>query len=65
MLVEVGGAEMMLEKNLSGEGLAKLLMKYMDDRTALERMGKRAQEMGQPDAAKVIVDQLMEMMRQS
>lgn len=65
MLVEVGGAEMMLEETLSGEGLAELLMKYMDDRTALERMGKRAQEMGRPDAAKVIVDQLMEMMKRS
>ncbi len=63
MLFEVGGAEMMLEENLSAKGLSEVLMKYMDDRTALERMGERAREMGRPDAAKVIVDQLMEMIK--
>ena len=62
VLVEARGAEMMLEKDLSGEGLADLLMKYMVDRTALKEMGKRAQRMGRRDAAKGIVDQLEEIM---
>ena len=65
MLVEVGGAEMMIEEDLSGESLAALLMKYMDDKTALKRMGEHAQKVGRPDAAKIIVDQLMDMIKGS
>ena len=57
-LVQAGGAEMVLEDELSGERLAALLLKYMDDRTALRQMGRRARTFGQPDAAKRIVDQL-------
>ena len=61
MLAAVGGAEMVLQKDLTGEVLAELLMKYMDDRKVLSEMGRRAREMGRRDAAKVIVDQLAEM----
>ncbi|UCF56594.1 MAG: undecaprenyldiphospho-muramoylpentapeptide beta-N-acetylglucosaminyltransferase [Deltaproteobacteria bacterium] len=63
MLVQVEGAEMILEKDLSGESLAELLMKYMDDRKALEKMGMQAAKMGRRDAAKVIVDHLEAMRR--
>ncbi len=58
MLVRVGGAEMLLEQELSGESLAALLMKYMDETRVLEEMGKQAAEVGRRDAAKVIVDHL-------
>jgi UDP-N-acetylglucosamine--N-acetylmuramyl-(pentapeptide) pyrophosphoryl-undecaprenol N-acetylglucosamine transferase len=58
ILVRTGGAEMILEKDLTGDRLATLLTKYMDDRTALEKMGKGAREAGRPDAAKVIADHL-------
>jgi UDP-N-acetylglucosamine--N-acetylmuramyl-(pentapeptide) pyrophosphoryl-undecaprenol N-acetylglucosamine transferase len=58
MLVRVGGAEMLLEQELSGESLAALLMKYMDERRVLEKMGKQAAKVGRRDAAKVIVDHL-------
>ena len=58
MLVQAGGAEMILEKDLSGESLSELLMKYMDDRSALEKMGKQAAKIGRRDAAEVIVDHL-------
>jgi UDP-N-acetylglucosamine--N-acetylmuramyl-(pentapeptide) pyrophosphoryl-undecaprenol N-acetylglucosamine transferase len=62
-LVKGGGAEMILETDLSGQSLAELLMRYMDDRRALEAMAKQAAKMGRPDAAKVIVDQLESMMK--
>jgi len=62
MLVDEGGAEMMLQEALSGESLAGSLMRYMDNREALERMGMQAKKKGRGDATKTIVDQLMEMM---
>jgi UDP-N-acetylglucosamine--N-acetylmuramyl-(pentapeptide) pyrophosphoryl-undecaprenol N-acetylglucosamine transferase len=60
-LVRAGGAEMIRQKDLTGEGMARVLIKYMDDRQALNEMGKNAQKIGRPDAAKVILDQLLEM----
>jgi UDP-N-acetylglucosamine--N-acetylmuramyl-(pentapeptide) pyrophosphoryl-undecaprenol N-acetylglucosamine transferase len=63
MLVRVGGAKMLLEQELSGESLAALLMKYMEERSLLEEMGKKAAKVGRPDAAKVIVDHLEAMRR--
>jgi UDP-N-acetylglucosamine--N-acetylmuramyl-(pentapeptide) pyrophosphoryl-undecaprenol N-acetylglucosamine transferase len=63
MLVRVGGAEMILEQDLSGESLAERLMKYMDERNVLEEMGRQAEKVGRPDAAKVIVDHLEAMRR--
>ena len=60
-LVRAGGAEMIRQSDLDGETLAHVLIKYMDDRSALEEMGKRARKMGRRDAAKVIVDQLLAM----
>lgn len=64
-LVRAGGAEMISQSDSTGGGMAHLLMKYMDDRSALEEMGKRARNMGRRDAAKVIVDQLVEMTKGS
>ena len=58
MLFQEGGAAMILEEDLSGEVLSGLLMKYMDDIRALEKMGKCAARVGRRDAAKVIVDHL-------
>ena len=60
-LIKVGGAEMILQHNLTGGSLADLLMKYMDRGQDLKRMGERAKGMGRPNAAGVIVDHLMEM----
>jgi UDP-N-acetylglucosamine--N-acetylmuramyl-(pentapeptide) pyrophosphoryl-undecaprenol N-acetylglucosamine transferase len=62
-LVRAGGAEMIRQSDLTGESMAQVLMKYMDDRAALAEMGERARKMGRRDAAKVMVDQLVEMVR--
>jgi len=60
-LVQVGGAEMILQNDLTGKTMANVLMKYMDDRTTLKKMGIQAGKIGQKDAAKIIVDHLVEM----
>lgn len=62
VLADVGGTELLLQKDLNGESLAFRLIKYMDDRTALKKMGDQARQIGRPDAAYAIVDQLEEMM---
>jgi UDP-N-acetylglucosamine--N-acetylmuramyl-(pentapeptide) pyrophosphoryl-undecaprenol N-acetylglucosamine transferase len=62
-LVRAGGAEMIRQEDLTGEGMARVLTKYMDNRQALNEMGKNAQKIGRPDAAKAIVDQLLEMVK--
>lgn len=62
-LARVGGAEMLSQHDLSAQRLAGLLMKYMDDKDALRRMGEAARTVGMPEAAMRIADNLMEMMR--
>ena len=57
-LVGIGGAEMLHQKDLNGESLGRVLMKYMNDRPALQKMGERAGRIYRPDAAKRIVDEL-------
>ncbi|MFC1867957.1 undecaprenyldiphospho-muramoylpentapeptide beta-N-acetylglucosaminyltransferase [Thermodesulfobacteriota bacterium] len=57
----VGGAEILLQDDLTAEMLAEFLTRYMDDRSALKKMGEQARKVGRRDAAKVIVDQLEEM----
>lgn len=59
-LVHAGGAVMILQSEMTGEGLAQALTRYMDDRLALDEMGENARKMGRRDAAKIIVDQLLE-----
>ena len=63
-LVRAGGAEMIRQSELTAEGLSRVLTKYMDDRSALEEMGKCARKIARTDAAKVIVDKLLEMIKQ-
>ncbi len=62
VLVDTGGAEILLQKDLSGERLADILMGYMNNRTALNKMGEQAIQKGLPNAASAIVDQLEEIM---
>jgi UDP-N-acetylglucosamine--N-acetylmuramyl-(pentapeptide) pyrophosphoryl-undecaprenol N-acetylglucosamine transferase len=61
ILVRAGGAEMMLQKDLTGPRLAGLLATYMDDAPALEKMGASARRVGKPDAARMIADLLLDM----
>jgi UDP-N-acetylglucosamine--N-acetylmuramyl-(pentapeptide) pyrophosphoryl-undecaprenol N-acetylglucosamine transferase len=63
MLAERGGAVMVLQKDLTGQGLANLLEKYMDDRASLKDLGELAKSAGKPDADRIIVDHLLDMIR--
>jgi len=61
--VQAGGAEMILQQELTGERLARALAKYMEDPEALKTMARKAGAMGRPDAVEVIVDNLIGMIR--
>jgi UDP-N-acetylglucosamine--N-acetylmuramyl-(pentapeptide) pyrophosphoryl-undecaprenol N-acetylglucosamine transferase len=51
-----GAAEMILEKDLSGEILAEKIEYYADHPAALKHMAVKARRFGNPEAAKNIVD---------
>jgi UDP-N-acetylglucosamine--N-acetylmuramyl-(pentapeptide) pyrophosphoryl-undecaprenol N-acetylglucosamine transferase len=61
--VQAGGAEMILQQELTGEKLARVLVKYMEEPEALMRMAQQAGTMGRPNAVEVIVDNLIGMVR--
>ncbi len=63
-LVRAGGAEMIHQSDLNAETLAQVLIKYMDDPLALKKMSACTKKMAHPNAAKVIVDHLLEMIKQ-
>jgi UDP-N-acetylglucosamine--N-acetylmuramyl-(pentapeptide) pyrophosphoryl-undecaprenol N-acetylglucosamine transferase len=63
ILADKGGAEMILQKDLTGKGLADLLEKYMEGRASLKNMGEAAKGAGKPDADRIIVDHLLDMLR--
>jgi UDP-N-acetylglucosamine--N-acetylmuramyl-(pentapeptide) pyrophosphoryl-undecaprenol N-acetylglucosamine transferase len=63
-LAGAGGAEMILQSDLNAETLAQVLIKYMDDPSALKKMSTHTKKMAHPNAAKVIVDHLLEMIKQ-
>jgi len=56
-LADQGAAEMILDRNLSGESLAQRIRVYVDDQKRLEAMAKAARAIGRPDAASRIVDE--------
>lgn len=60
-LLRAGGADMILEKDLTGDTLAERIKRYMQHTDELERMSTLALKAGRPRAAEVIVDQLIEL----
>ncbi len=65
LLAEAGGAEMLLQAELTGESLADVLRRLDTDRSALVEMAARARRMGRPGAARAIVDELDAVMRRA
>lgn len=55
-LVQADAAEMILERELSGERLAQKIDFYRNHQAALAAMADRARELGRPDAAEAIVE---------
>ena len=58
LLVRAGGADMILQEDLTGRKLADLLEGYMNNQKILEEMGRKAVTVGRRDAAEAIVDRL-------
>ena len=61
-LVEAGGAEMMKQDELDGGKLAEKLIEFMNNRELLVNMGESVRKIARPDAAKVIVNRMCELM---
>jgi UDP-N-acetylglucosamine--N-acetylmuramyl-(pentapeptide) pyrophosphoryl-undecaprenol N-acetylglucosamine transferase len=62
-LVEAGAAEMILQKDLNGEKLARLIDKYRQDQAALAEMQARARGFAKPDAAQRVAAELVSMLQ--
>jgi len=62
-LVGTGGADMIPEKDLNGQSLARKVRRYMENREELARMSSLALEAGRPRAKEIIADELMELIR--
>ncbi len=61
-LVDQGAAEMILEKDLTGELLAERISYYEQNRGALSEMAEKARTFGKPDAARRIVEDCYELL---
>jgi len=59
-LVKAGASEMIHQKDLTGELLARRIEHYADSPEELTEMGSRAGRLGRPDAARTIVDDMYE-----
>ena len=62
-LVAAGGADMILEDELNGAGLAGRIKTYMQNRDALERMSALALKAGMPRAREIIADELFKLVK--
>lgn len=56
-LAERGAAEMLLDRELDGETLARKIRALQQDRGRLEALGRAARRLGKPQAAQRIVDE--------
>lgn len=63
-LVEQGGAEMLLDKDLSGEALARRILHHEGDRQGLRRMAEALDRLPGRDAAATIASDIQELARQ-
>jgi UDP-N-acetylglucosamine--N-acetylmuramyl-(pentapeptide) pyrophosphoryl-undecaprenol N-acetylglucosamine transferase len=62
-LVARGAARMLEQRELTGDRLAAEIERLADDAAARGEMSRRARSMARPDAAKVIVDKVLELAR--
>ena len=58
-LLKKGACEMMLEREMSPENLASAIVRLMDDKKELQRIGENARGLARLDAVKVIVDEML------
>ena len=60
-LARSGGAEVMIQKDLTPERLANTLSTYMDHPQQLIKMGEAARTFSRPNADRIIVDQILKL----
>jgi UDP-N-acetylglucosamine--N-acetylmuramyl-(pentapeptide) pyrophosphoryl-undecaprenol N-acetylglucosamine transferase len=63
VLEEAGAAEMLEERNLSGQALADVIGRLIDEPARLRSMQQAMRGFARPDAAATIVDRLLELAR--
>lgn len=59
-LLKKGACEMLVEQEIGGNGLTNAIARLMDNRDALKLIGENAAALARLDAARVIVDQMLE-----
>ncbi len=59
-LLKKGACEMLVEQEIGGKGLSNAIARLMDNRDALKLIGENAAALARLDAARVIVDQMLE-----
>ncbi|HBF11934.1 MAG TPA: undecaprenyldiphospho-muramoylpentapeptide beta-N-acetylglucosaminyltransferase [Deltaproteobacteria bacterium] len=59
IFVDAGAALLLEQKNSTPEKLAEMIASLLKDTTRLESMGQAARLLSRPDAAKLVVDQLL------
>ncbi len=64
VLRATGAAEVIEQKDLTGERLATRISELIDDAATLQRMSDAARRMAKPDAARVIVDRALSLVKQ-
>ncbi|WP_338048676.1 undecaprenyldiphospho-muramoylpentapeptide beta-N-acetylglucosaminyltransferase [Paludifilum halophilum] len=60
---EQGAGRMILERDLTGDGLWSVISEMTEDDAGHEKMSQAARELGRPDAAEVIIDELVQLSR--
>jgi UDP-N-acetylglucosamine--N-acetylmuramyl-(pentapeptide) pyrophosphoryl-undecaprenol N-acetylglucosamine transferase len=63
-LVATGAADLLLQRDLNGRVLAERILALAGDRPRRERMANAARALARPDAARVIVDRALELVKQ-
>ncbi len=63
VLRQAGAVEVMEQKDLTGAALAARIVRLLDDPARLDRMAAAALTLGKPDAAKVIADRALELVK--
>jgi UDP-N-acetylglucosamine--N-acetylmuramyl-(pentapeptide) pyrophosphoryl-undecaprenol N-acetylglucosamine transferase len=62
-LQQEGAAEMILDRDLSGESLAHALTRLFEERERVRSMGRKARSFGKPDAAERIADECQKLVQ--
>lgn len=63
VLQKEGAAQIILQRDLTGEILAKKLSSVLSDEERLKGMGKQSKKMGKPDATSLLVDEMEKLLK--